>query len=112
MNGKPLVFGEVQVVSDNQTVSGELDETGSYDISNAPVGPVKIAILAPKRLGSSQGRDRIAAGQKKNAAREKEGVPDIVYRIPDSYRTPTQSGLETTVSPDGQTVFDIAIKIR
>jgi len=115
VNGKPLAFGEVQIVAENrEPLSAALDESGNYDIPDAPVGPVKVAIVTPKRPVNVQGaRDRLPEAMKKSAAgRNDSGAPEVVYRIPDSYRSHTQSGLSVTVSPDGTTVLDIAIAVR
>src|SRR5437868_1069854 len=49
LDGKPVMTGTVNVFSsDNQRVgSGPITPSGNYEVSNAPVGPVKLAVVVP-----------------------------------------------------------------
>lgn len=105
--GKPLARATVMFLTkDNQVYRGDLNEDGSYVVTDVPLGPVKACIqqalptVAPRADGqavaTSAGAGKAAMSEKRDqkwkppAAAVPELGPD---RLPLQYGDPNRSGL-------------------
>jgi len=91
-----LNSGTVAFLADDGALdNGMIKEDGTYALSKAPVGPVKITVqtFPPSPMVV---RPDAAAGSVK-------GSPPKYTKIPQSYGDPNKSGLTYTVEPGAQT---------
>jgi hypothetical protein len=114
--GEPLTSGSVVFYGDNGKVdSGLLDADGNYTIARAPVGVVKVAVLASKSSKSSRGGPPVGPplgkGKPKKGTEEVKPIPETVLQstIPERYKDAQTSGLVYTVD-SGQQVINIDLK--
>jgi hypothetical protein len=116
--GQPLTAGTVSFFgADNSVKNAAIGSDGSYRITNAPVGPVKIAVatppahkvptgprMAPSQMGNPAVGD---AGDPKPADKGDASAPR--EKIPDHYRDPDKSNLRHDVEP-GEHPHDILLQ--
>jgi hypothetical protein len=114
--GEPVTSGSVVFYGDNGKVdSGLLDADGSYTIGRAPVGVVKVAVLASMEAKASQGGKPLGPplgkGKPKKGYEEVKPSPEKVLKstIPERYKDPQTSGLIYTVA-SGKQVINLDLK--
>jgi len=105
---KPLTSGEVHFIgqSDTKPRSALIGPEGKYEINNAPLGEVRIAVVSIKSAGPPAGPS--VGGKGKKADRD-GGPAERQSAIPTKYKDPKTSGLTFTVVPGAQ-AFDIELK--
>jgi hypothetical protein len=102
--GEPLPAGSVAIYGANGKVqSVTIGTDGTYTISKAPVGDVKMTVVTPNPSPGAQ--------QSKGATRKHPGAEDTasspplkVVPIPERYTDPDKSGLNFTLKPGEQTI--------
>lgn len=106
--GKPVVRGSVVfLTAANQAVSAEIQPDGSYQISEMPAGPVKVAVSSPEQPGASNEKGgRVMPGARREKA--SAGPTTGWFPIPGKYSDPDNSGLNTTLNP-GANIYDIKV---
>jgi hypothetical protein len=107
--GEPLSAGKVSFYGPNDQVASTLiNEDGSYEATNVPFGPVKIAVSTPLppppeiEKAAREGKRRFGKG---NLIQ----TPQHTVSIPPKYNDPAKSGLSLAVT-DGTQVFNIELK--
>jgi hypothetical protein len=100
--GKPLPAGKVSFFGlDGQVASGLIGEDGSYEITNVPLGLVKVAVSTPLPPPPE-----IIKAAKEGKRRFGKGNPITVdsntVSIPAKYSEPAKSGLSLTVTEGSQ----------
>jgi len=101
-NGAPVAGGSVTFHGENKFVqSSYIDPSGNYTISKAPVGPVKVSVVAAKPRASRPTPGKAAPGHP-SAKTGGEAPKEVV--IPDKYKDPAQSGLAYTLEAGDQTI--------
>ena len=118
-DGQPVTSGSVVFYGDDGRVdSGLLDANGKYIVTRAPIGPVKVAVMASKEVKTSGGKGATPAGpplgkgkMKKASGVDAKPEPETVLKstIPERYSDPQKSGLVYTVG-SGKQVIDIDLK--
>jgi hypothetical protein len=107
LKGAPVTAGAVTFHGENKFVqSAVIDANGAYNISNAPVGPVKVSVASAKPRAAPPGGKAATAkhpGDKGGAAAV-AAVP-----IPDKYKDPNQSGLNFELKA-GEQVIDLPLE--
>jgi hypothetical protein len=100
----PVTSGEVRFVSAASGVSrsGLIAPDGSYEVRDAPLGEVKIAVVSYKSSGAAA---KPTIGEK----RIDSSTPGLRPALPTKYASAASSGLVYTVTPGGQS-FDIELK--
>jgi hypothetical protein len=100
--GAPVPAGRVSFYGPNdQVASAILNEDGSYEAQNVPLGSVKVAVSTPLppppeiQKAAKEGKRRFGKGNLIQA-------PANVVTIPPKYNDPAKSGLRVTVTPDAQ----------
>jgi hypothetical protein len=115
LDGKPLEVGTVQVVTADGKAhgSGILGKEGVYEIPNAPVGVVKVAVLVPDASAPPPPR-----GLKLNMKDAKDpGPPEdpaalkLALKLPAGYRNPQSSSLTTTIK-SGDNSYDLPLTTK
>jgi hypothetical protein len=111
-NNRPVVMGTVAFVADdNRTGSGTISRDGSYTVTDAPVGKVKIVVTVPQR-GPMMGRGFSMPKPPKDMKMPAEMQPpdgtDLKdpggqVPIPDKYTKAETTPLEYTVTRGEQT---------
>jgi hypothetical protein len=123
MGGQPLTAGTVTFYGPHNIVSSaSIQEDGSYEIKDAPIGDVKVSVKvnAPTaQAGPSKGgipawarqaskfepKDANASGASIPLLSK---IPEKVVRIPDKFGDPENSGLTYKVEK-GEHVWDIKL---
>jgi len=107
--GKPLPAGKVSFFGPGgQVASGLIGDDGSYEISNAPLGLVKVAVSTPLPpppeiiKAAKEGKRRFGKGNPIS-------VDTNTVSIPAKYNDPAKSGLSLTVT-EGSQPFLIELK--
>lgn len=117
-DGQPVTSGSVVFHGDNGAVdSGLLDADGRYTIARAPVGPVKVAVMASKEVKASGGKSAAPVGPPLGKGKTKKGTEEakpaaetvLKSTIPVRYNNPQNSGLIYTVN-SGKQVIDIDLR--
>lgn len=99
-----LPTGEVSfIATDGKSRSGLIGTDGSYQISDAPIGPVKIVVVARQVEGKMKGGSPMVA--KLDQARR----PVVKSLIPAKFADPAKSGLSFEVVA-GKQIKDIYLK--
>jgi hypothetical protein len=108
--GKPLTGGVVTFTSGKQVVTGALDEEGRYEVTNVPVGTVKVSVSTESvRPKKAPGGDKIRPkGELKKIEDPDKGGRRFVV-IPQRYSNPETSGLTLEVRP-GRQQFNIELQ--
>jgi hypothetical protein len=101
--GEPLPAGSVAIYGANGKVqSGPIGADGTYTISKAPVGDVKMAVVTPN---ASPVTRKIKGEVKHPGATDgASSSPIKVVPIPDRYKDPDKSGLNFTLKSGEQTI--------
>ena len=102
LNGAPVTAGAVTFHGENNFVqSAAIDATGAYTIANAPVGPVKVAVVSsrPRTMASPGGKTVPSHPGNKGGAAAVSSVP-----VPEKYKDPNQSGLNFELKAGPQTI--------
>ena len=103
VSGTPVTAGAVTFHGENNFVqSAVIDASGTYRISNAPVGPVKVAVVSSKPRAAPPGGKAPPshpAGGKSGGAPAASSVA-----VPDKYKDPAQSGLKFDLKAGEQTI--------
>jgi hypothetical protein len=116
-NNRPVVMGNVVFVGDNNRVgSGVIGKDGSYTVSDAPVGKVRIVVTVPKRPMMMGGRGMSMPKPPKDMHMPAEMTPEgselkdpgNQIPLPDRYSDANTTPLEFTVTK-GEQNFDIKI---
>jgi hypothetical protein len=105
-NGKPIASGQVTFEGEGgKTGAGPIAD-GTYAISDAPVGPVRIGVVSIKRGPKAVNPSEVASGTSSPspAPAAAKFVP-----VPERFGIPAKSGLTYTVTAGSQT-YDIDIK--
>ena len=101
LNGAPVTAGAVTFHGEDKFVkSAGIDSSGSYAISNAPVGPVKVTVVAAQ---PRKGRDVAGKTAPKHPG-DKAGAPATFVALPEKYKDPNLSGLNFTLTAGEQTI--------
>jgi hypothetical protein len=107
--GKALPAGTVKFYGPNdQVASALISDDGSYEATNVPVGPVKIAVSTPLPpppeivKAAREGKRRFGVGNVIS-------VDNNAVSIPAKYNDPAKSGLSLTVTAGSQP-FTIDLK--
>jgi hypothetical protein len=107
--GEPVPAGKVSFYGPNdQFASVLINEDGSYEAENVPLGAVKVAVSTPLppppeiEKAAREGKRRFGKG---NVIQ----TPQRVVSIPSKYSDPGKSGLSLTVTANAQ-VFNIELK--
>jgi hypothetical protein len=117
-NGQPVTSGSVVFHgADGRVDSGLLDTQGNYTITRAPVGTVKVAVMAAKSStkvvggGAPPGPPAGKGKLKQGPDSTEKPIPATVEKspIPERYYDPEKSGLVYTVT-SGTQVIDIDLK--
>ena len=101
-DNKPLTTGEIHFLGpEGKSRSTVIGTDGTYRVDNAPVGKVKVAVVARK-----------VEGEGKLMANPWKALPKpatVTSLIPTKYNDPEQSGLSYDVAM-GQQTIDVALK--
>jgi hypothetical protein len=111
-SGSVVFYGE-----DGRVDSGLLDADGKYTIARAPVGVVKVAVIASKETKTrskgpqpgpplGKGKTKKSSGEQPQQALE---TTELKSTIPERYNDPNKSGLVYTVN-SGKQVINIDLK--
>jgi hypothetical protein len=106
---RTVVYGDITVVaSDGSTHHCEIDETGSYSLSDIPAGEAKVTVMAvdPKVAAIAQGRIRSREGQKGGG---RKVDPSKFIPIPQKYQNAGTTDLTVTIAK-GSNTYDIQMK--
>lgn len=96
-----LTTGEVSfIAADGKSRSGLIGADGSYQISEAPIGPVTVVVVARQVEGGPVGGSPMAAGL------DRTRRPVVKSLIPARFADPEQSGLRFEVVA-GKQIKDI-----
>jgi hypothetical protein len=101
LNGKPLNSGTIAFTGPtNYVASANIDQDGSYEIGNAPIGDVTVTITSSAPVGDEpeEGADPI----KKRPSKSPEGIS-----IPKRYSKPATSGLGFKVTANMTKDFEL-----
>jgi hypothetical protein len=112
LDGTPLPAGLVILSSDSSAATGSISPDGSYAVTNAPLGSVRVAVRVA-HLRAEAGVVRAmqqrppVAGAQADPSGAASGPPEY-KSIPSKYELLNTSGITTTVGP-GRTEFDIQL---
>ena len=104
---EPVPFALVVVVGQGASATGNVGPDGRYQVLNAPLGEVKVAVNTDAGKGDfmSASMSQAYQGPEAKAARK---VALKYVEVPKKYHDPETSGLTTTVNK-GPNTFDIVI---
>lgn len=98
---KPLHSGEVHFIGEKgPSRSALIGPLGTFEIKDAPIGEVKVAVVSYKSQGTLKGP---SVGKKKNDE-EPDEVAARTSAIPTKYNDSKTSELVFTISPGTQTI--------
>jgi hypothetical protein len=107
--GQPLPAGKVSFYGSNEQIASALiNDEGSYQATNVPLGAVKVAVSTPLppppeiEKAAKEGKRRFGKG---NLIQP----PQRTVSIPAKYNDPAKSGLVLMVT-EGSQVFNIELK--
>jgi hypothetical protein len=102
--GELLTTGEVSLIADGgKSRSGLIGDDGSYQINDAPVGPVRVVVIARRVQGGPTGESPVAA----RLAADRQVV--VTSLIPTRYGDPATSGLNFEIVA-GKQIHDLDLK--
>lgn len=103
LNGAPVTAGAVTFYGENKFIqSAVIDANGTYHISNAPVGPVKVAVVSSKPRNTTIPGGKAAPS---HPTGKSGGAPAVApVAVPDKYKDPNQSGLNFELKAGEQTI--------
>jgi hypothetical protein len=106
--GKTLGFGIVVVEGAGSSVQGNISRDGTYSVQNAPVGPVKLAVVT--NPGMARGAQMAAGANQGPGAKGKGKLGKVAeyVDVPVKYHTTNTSNLSYTVEK-GTNKYDIVI---
>jgi hypothetical protein len=100
--GQVIFYGE-----GDQSAIGPINEDGSYEAKNVPVGEVRIAVVTPPSAAGVEARAK--AGEKRFGKGNPLPQKINVVEVPKKYNSPGQSGLGLSVH-QGSQAYDINLK--
>ncbi len=109
-DGQPLSTGTITVAcEDGRVASGNIRKDGTYNIPNAPAGPVhlSVAVPPPAPVFAAIGKEGAKIPDAKELKEMQQAQAKYVP-LPPRYQDAKTSGLNTTVEPGEQT-YDIAL---
>lgn len=115
--GKPVTAGFLVLATEDgkQTATGSLTKEGQYEINNAPLGKVKVAVQTEMFKGfqgakdMTGGRPPAPAGKIGSFSHIASNVPGAYRAIPPKYERAQTSDLLVTIQ-DGQRTLDLELK--
>jgi hypothetical protein len=102
-NGEKVMVAMVIVQSAGGSAAGHIEDDGTFNIKNVPVGEVNIGINTEAGKGELKGKMMARAQTKQTLP-----MPKIID-LPSKYFDPTTSGIHTTVNK-GSNTYDVVIK--
>ena len=104
-NGDPVPNALVIVAGTSFSATSFLSTPGKYQVQNAPLGDVKIAVNTAAAAGRMRAQ---VMAQSKGKPAPGASAPGLIA-IPEKFANPESSGITTNIK-EGSNTFDIAIK--